>query len=45
MSGLAGFLSKTRPYAANWINFRIKNYDYSKVDPIDMGDKENIKII
>jgi hypothetical protein len=42
MSGLAGFLSVTRPYAANWMNYRLRNYNYSKVDPIDMGDNENI---
>lgn len=42
MSGLAGFLSKHRPYAADWINFRIKDYNYSKVDPIDVTKNENI---
>lgn len=42
MSGLAGFLSVTRPYASDWMNYRIKGYNYSKVDPIDMGNNENI---
>ena len=42
MSGLAGFLSKTRPYANNWINYRIKNYDYSNIDKMDMGSNEHI---
>ena len=41
-SGLAGFLTKKRPYAANWMNFRIKDYDYSKLDPMDITKKENI---
>lgn len=45
MSGLAGFLSVTRPYAAKWLNYRIKGYYYSNVDPIDMSTNENIKII
>jgi len=24
------------------MNYRIKGHDYSEVDPIDMGDNENI---
>ena len=36
-TGLAGFLSRKRPYAFKWTNFRIKNYDYSKIDPIDFN--------
>ena len=43
MSGLAGFLTKERPYSANWLNFRMKNYDYSKVDKMDTTKNENIK--
>lgn len=43
MSGLAGFLAKDRPYAVNWINFRLSNYDYSKVDKMDTKKNENIK--
>ena len=41
-SALAGFITKNRPYAANWMNFRIKNYDYSELDPMDVTKKENI---
>lgn len=41
-SALAGFITKNRPYAANWTNFRIKNYDYSKLDQMDITKKENI---
>lgn len=37
LTGLAGFLSRKRPYAFKWTNFRIKNYDYSKIDPIDFN--------
>ena len=43
LSGLAGFLTKDRPYAANWLNFRLTNYDYSNVDKMDVGKNENIK--
>ena len=41
-SALSGFITKNRPYAANWTNYRIKNYDYSKIDPMDTTKKENI---
>ena len=39
-SALSGFITKNRPYAAKWINFRIKNYDYSKLDPMDVTKKK-----
>ena len=42
MAGLAGFLTKNRPYAAHWTNFRIRNYDYRNIDPMDVGKNENI---
>jgi len=42
LSALSGFLTKKRPYAAKWTNFRIKDYDYSKLDPMDVTKKENI---
>ena len=42
MSALSGFITKKRPYAGNWTNFRIKNYDYSKLDPMDVTNNENI---
>ena len=45
MSGLAGFLTKNRPYSADWINFRMKDYDYSGVDKMDTKDNENIDFI
>ena len=34
MSGLAGTVETNRPYFGNWINYRIKQYDYSKIDKI-----------
>ena len=41
-SALAGFISKRRPYAAGWTNYRIQNYDYSNVDKMDTTEDENI---
>jgi len=31
IDGLAGMLDIKRPYAGDWTNFRVKNYDYSEV--------------
>lgn len=45
MSALAGTTTKKRPYSAGWTNFRIKNYDYSKMDKMDFGEHENIKYL
>jgi hypothetical protein len=38
MSALAGTTSIKRPYFGSWTNFRIKNYNYSEMDPIDYKD-------
>lgn len=35
ISALAGLVSNTRPYFADWVNYRLKGYDYSSVDVID----------
>ena len=46
MSGLAGTVETTRPYFGSWINFRIKDYDYSKVDPTNFNYRsDNVKIL
>ena len=37
MSGLAGTVETDRPYFGNWINYRLKNYDYSHVDPTNFN--------
>lgn len=42
MSALSGFITRHRPYAANWVNFRLRNYNYSKIDQMDVTRKENI---
>lgn len=35
ISALAGLVSNDRPYFADWINFRLKGFDYSTVDAVD----------
>jgi len=44
VSALAGLVGKERQYFAGWKNFRLKDYDYSKVDTMDaeMRGKENV---
>ena len=29
---IAGCVNTRRPYAGNWKNFRLKDYDYSNID-------------
>lgn len=38
ISALAGTTSIERPYFGGWINYRLKNHDYSKMDQIDYKD-------
>ena len=46
MSGLAGTVEVGRPYFGSWVNYRIQNYDYSHVDPMNFNDAvDNVKII
>lgn len=46
MSGLAGTVETHRPYFGSWVNYRIKNYDYSRVDPTNFNDNiDNIKVL
>jgi hypothetical protein len=46
MSGLAGTVETHRPYFGNWSNYRIKNYDYSKIDPTSFNTAiDNVKIL
>jgi len=44
-TALAGTTTKNRPYSAGWINYKLRNYDYSKMDPMDHGKDENIKYL
>tara|TARA_B100001093_G_C26767493_1_gene988565 strand:- start:168 stop:1028 length:861 start_codon:yes stop_codon:yes gene_type:complete len=46
MSGLAGTVETDRPYFGNWINYRIKDYDYSNMDPTSFSiSKDNAKLL
>lgn len=46
MSGLAGTVETDRPYFGSWINYRLKNYDYSQVDPTNFNFyKDNVKFV
>lgn len=38
INAIAGVVSLDRPYAGIWTNYRLKNYDYSKVDQMDYND-------
>lgn len=38
IDALAGIVCQERPYFANWINFRLKERDYSKIDFMDQGN-------
>lgn len=38
IDALAGIVCQDRPYFANWTNYRIKNFDYSKTDFMDQGN-------
>ena len=46
MSGLAGTVETDRPYFGSWINYRIKTYDYSKIDPTNFNIyRDNVKYL
>jgi hypothetical protein len=46
MSGLAGTVETHRPYFGSWVNYRIKNYDYSQIDPTSFKPSiDNVKIL
>lgn len=39
MSALAGTCGIDRPYFGSWKNYRLKNYDYRSVDPMDFNEQ------
>ena len=39
MSALAGTCGIDRPYFGSWKNYRLKNYDYISVDPMDFNEQ------
>ena len=40
MDALAGVVLQTRPYFADWVDYKIKGYNYSQVDFMDQGATE-----
>lgn len=38
VDAIAGIVCQERPYFAEWTDYRIKNYDYSKIDFMDKGN-------
>lgn len=44
ISALAGLVSNTRPYFADWINFRLKDFDYTGVDVVDADMNKGGKV-
>ena len=46
MSAIAGSCSTERPYFGSWINYRLKDYNYNNLDPMDFNiNKDNVKYI
>ena len=45
LTALAGTTSLERPFFGDWINYRLKNYDYSRMDPADYKDTADINTI
>jgi len=45
ISALAGMTSLERPYFGGWTNFRINDYNYSEIDPIDYKDTKGMNEI
>jgi hypothetical protein len=41
---IAGCISTTRPYAGDWKNFRLNNYDYSTIDYLKYNEQNEIYI-
>ena len=46
MSALSGMCGIDRPYFGGWINYRLKNYNYSSSDPMDFNESNgNVKYL
>ena len=46
MSGLAGTVETHRPYFGSWVNYRLKNYDYSNMDPTNFNSRiDNVEYL
>ena len=42
INAIAGVVSHNRPYSADWINYRLTNYNYESVDQMDYFDTSGI---
>ncbi len=40
IDALAGIICQDRPYFAKWVNYKLPNYDYSKIDIMDTNNPE-----
>uniref|UniRef100_A0A6C0CLS2 Uncharacterized protein n=1 Tax=viral metagenome TaxID=1070528 RepID=A0A6C0CLS2_9ZZZZ len=47
IDGIAGILDPERPYAYGWTNYRLKNYDYGKIDHLayNTGKDNKLKVL
>tara|TARA_B100000073_G_C23731437_1_gene570937 strand:+ start:1329 stop:2192 length:864 start_codon:yes stop_codon:yes gene_type:complete len=45
IDGIAGLLDPGRPYANIWINHRLRNYDYSKLDLLNYNQYKDRNIV
>jgi hypothetical protein len=47
IDALAGIIDPERPYASGWVNYRLKNYDYSDIDLLNYNIRTdmNLKIV
>ena len=45
ISALAGTTSVERPYFGSWMNYRLRRWDYSDVDPIDFRDTASRNVV
>ena len=46
MSALAGTCSTDRPYFGSWINYRLRDYDYKNIDPMDFNiNQDNARLL
>lgn len=43
IDAIAGVVCQDRPFFADWINFRIKDYPYEKIDFMDQGNPKWLK--
>ena len=45
IDGIAGILDPDRPYSCDWINYRMKNYNYGNIDLLQYNQNKDTNII